>query len=114
MWRERDRPQCQGSETRRVFRRTPGRLSRLPGRGRACDMKARRPQIRDLGLVHRLRDDEDAEEIQKPLEWALIRRLFTYAEPVQRKLNVLLVLSTIRAAQLPAFLWITSLLIRGP
>ncbi len=76
--------------------------------------KEARRQIRDLGLVHRVRGDEEDEEIQQPLEWALIRRLFTYAAPVRRKLNLLLVLSTIRAAQLPAFLWITSLLINGP
>ncbi|MSU72950.1 MAG: ABC transporter ATP-binding protein [Opitutus sp.] len=73
-----------------------------------------RPEIRDLGLVRRFRDDEDDEEIQKPLEWSLIRRLFTYATPVQGKLNALLVMSIIRSAQLPAFLWITSLIIRGP
>ena len=72
------------------------------------------PAIRDLGLVRRPRDEEDDETIQQPLEWSLIRRLFTYARPVQRKLNALVVMSAIRSAQLPAFLWITSLMIRGP
>ena len=72
------------------------------------------PPIRDLGLVRRVRDEEDDEELQKPLEWSLIRRLFTYATPVQGKLNALVVMSVIRSAQLPAFLWITSLIIRGP
>jgi ATP-binding cassette subfamily B protein len=71
-------------------------------------------EIRDLGLIRRLRDDEDEEILQQPLEWSLIRRLFTYAAPVRRKLNALIILSAIRAAQLPAFLWITSLLITGP
>ena len=41
-------------------------------------------QIKDLGLVRRVRDDED-EELQKPLEWGLIRRLFTYTRPIQAK-----------------------------
>jgi ATP-binding cassette subfamily B protein len=79
-------------------------------------MKLPKPpdEMRDVGLVRRLRDDDDDEEIQKPLEWSLIRRLFTYAKPVQRKLTLLIVMSTIRAAQIPAFLWITSLMIRGP
>jgi ABC-type multidrug transport system fused ATPase/permease subunit len=72
-------------------------------------------EIRDLGLVRRLRDDEDDDlEIQRPLEWSLIRRMFTYAAPVKGKLNALIVMSLIRSAQLPAFLWIASLLIRGP
>jgi hypothetical protein len=31
-------------------------------------------EVRDLGLVRRLRDEDDEEEIQKPLEWSLIRR----------------------------------------
>ena len=60
-------------------------------------------EIRDLGLVRRARDDDEEDEIQKPLEWSLIRRLFTYAAPVKRKLTALGVLTVIRAAQLPAF-----------
>ena len=71
-------------------------------------------EVRDLGLVRRVRDDEDDEEIQKPLEWSLIRRLFTYAAPVKRKLTALTVMTLIRSAQLPAFAWLTSLIINGP
>lgn len=70
--------------------------------------------VRDLGLIRRVRDDDEEEEIQKPLEWSLIRRLFTYAKPVQRKLTILAIMSLVRAAQLPAFMWITSLIIDGP
>jgi ATP-binding cassette subfamily B protein len=70
--------------------------------------------VRDLGLVRRIRDDDEAEEIQKPLEWSLIRRMFGYAAPVKRKLTALTVLSVVRAAQLPAFAWITALIINGP
>ncbi|HEY0863018.1 MAG TPA: ABC transporter ATP-binding protein [Lacunisphaera sp.] len=55
----------------------------------------------DVGLVRRVRDDED-EELQKPLEWGLIRRLFTYTAPIKLDVWVLIVLSVIRSAQLPA------------
>jgi ATP-binding cassette subfamily B protein len=72
------------------------------------------PEIRDLGLVHRVRDEDDDIEVQKPLEWSLIRRLFTYAKPVKRKLTALGVLTVIRAAQLPALVWIATLIIKGP
>jgi ATP-binding cassette subfamily B protein len=72
------------------------------------------PEVADLGLIRRLRDDEEELEIQKPLEWSLIRRLFKYAKPVQRKLTALSVMTAIRSAQLPAFAWITALIINGP
>ena len=77
-------------------------------------MKPRRPAVRDLGLVRRLRDEDEDEEVLKPLEWGLIRRLFRYAAPVRRKLNRLIVLSVIRSAQLPALMWLASLIISGP
>lgn len=71
-------------------------------------------ESRDLGLVRRVRDEDDDEEVQKPLEWSLIRRMFTYAAPVQGKVTALGILSVIRAAQLPAFVWIVTLVIKGP
>jgi ATP-binding cassette subfamily B protein len=72
------------------------------------------PEFRDLGLIRRVRDDEEENEIQQPLEWSLIRRLFTYAAPVRRKVTALTVLTVIRSAQLPAFAWLTALIINGP
>jgi len=71
-------------------------------------------ESREVGLVRRVRDEDDDEEIQQPLEWSLIRRLFTYAAPVRRKVTALSVLTVIRAAQLPAFAWLTALVINGP
>jgi hypothetical protein len=56
-------------------------------------------EARDLGLVRRIRDDEEDDEIQKPLEWSLIRRMFVYV---------------IRAAQLPALVWLATVIIKGP
>ena len=70
-------------------------------------------EMREVGLVRRLADDE-IEEVQKPLEWSLIRRMFAYAEPHRRKLTALTILSIIRAAQLPALVWISTLIIKGP
>jgi ATP-binding cassette subfamily B protein len=72
------------------------------------------PEIREFGLVRRVRDDEEDEEIQRPLEWSLIRRLFTYAAPVKKKVTALSVMTLIRAAQLPALAWFTALIIKGP
>ena len=70
-------------------------------------------KIKELGLVRRVREDED-EEMQKPLEWGLIRRLFTYTAPIKGKVTVLIILTLIRSAQLPALGWVMSLIIKGP
>ncbi|MBL9189597.1 MAG: ABC transporter ATP-binding protein [Opitutaceae bacterium] len=73
-----------------------------------------RPVERDVGLVRRVREDDEEEIIQKPLEWSLIRRLFNYTAPVKGKLTALSVTSLVRAAQLPAFVWLATLIIKGP
>jgi len=67
-----------------------------------------------LTLVHRLRDEEDDEEQFKPLEWGLIRRLFTYTAPIKGKVTTLVVMTLVRAAQLPALGWAMALIIKGP
>ncbi|HVZ64075.1 MAG TPA: ABC transporter ATP-binding protein [Lacunisphaera sp.] len=71
-------------------------------------------QIRDIGLVRRPRDDDEDEELQRPLEWGLIRRLFTYTAPIKGKVAALGFLTLIRSAQLPALGWVMSLIIKGP
>jgi ATP-binding cassette subfamily B protein len=70
-------------------------------------------KVRDVGLVRRVRDDED-EELQKPLEWGLITRLLSYSRPVRRKRNWLFVLTLVRSAQLPALVWAGAAIISGP
>jgi ATP-binding cassette subfamily B protein len=77
-------------------------MSAGPGRGR------------DLILVQRVRGEDDDEEQFKPLDWGLIRRLLTYTRPVRRKLAIMLALTVIRSAQLPALVLITALTIKGP
>jgi ATP-binding cassette subfamily B protein len=69
---------------------------------------------RNVLLVHRVRDEDDDEEQFKPLEWGLIRRMLSYARPVKGKLSVMVVLTVIRAAQLPGLVWVTALVIKGP
>lgn len=68
----------------------------------------------NLSIIQREKDAEDNEELQKPLDWKLIRRLLTYTRPVRAKLVALVVLSLIRSAQLPALVWLSSLIISGP
>jgi ATP-binding cassette subfamily B protein len=67
----------------------------------------------NLLIVRRPREDEDEEQF-KPLEWSLIRRLIGYTRPVASKRNWLIVLTLIRSAQLPALVWISTLVIKGP
>lgn len=66
-----------------------------------------------LLVVPRSRDDED-DELLKPLEWGLMRRLFSYTRAVTAKRNWLIVLTIIRSAQLPAFSWLMAEIITGP
>jgi len=72
------------------------------------------PPGKPATLIQSLRDDDDDEEQFKPLEWGLVRRLFTYTAPIKGKVTALCILSVIRAAQLPAFAWVISLVINGP
>ncbi|MSU70371.1 MAG: ABC transporter ATP-binding protein [Opitutaceae bacterium] len=71
-------------------------------------------KIRELGLVRRIRDEDEEEHQFKPLEWGLIRRLLTYTHPVRRKRNLLLVFTVIRSAQLAALVWASATIISGP
>jgi ATP-binding cassette subfamily B protein len=67
-----------------------------------------------LTLIRNVRDEDYDEEQFKPLEWGLLRRLFSYAAPVRRKLRALIILSTIRSMQLPALVLVATLVIAGP
>jgi len=77
-------------------------------------MSSGRQRGRDLLLVHRVRDEDDDDEQFKPLDWHLVVRILRYARPVRRKLAILLALTAIRAAQLPALVWLTAWVIKGP
>lgn len=77
-------------------------------------MSTAKPRGRDLLLVHRVRDEDDDDEQFKPLDWRMAIRLLRYARPVRRKFILLLALTAIRAAQLPALVWLTASVIKGP
>jgi ATP-binding cassette subfamily B protein len=71
-------------------------------------------RVRSLLLVHRARDEDDDEEQFKPLDWNLIRRVLGYTSPVRRKMAIMVGLTVIRSAQLPALVYITARVIKGP
>jgi ATP-binding cassette subfamily B protein len=77
-------------------------------------MSAERGRGRDLILVQRVRDEDDDEEQFKPLDWRLVRRLLVYTGPVKGKFWAMVVLTAVRAAQLPALAWLSATIIAGP
>jgi ATP-binding cassette, subfamily B, bacterial len=62
----------------------------------------------------RLEKHEVSEADMRPLELALIRRLFSYTKPYAEKRNWLVFLVVLRALQLPALTWIIAAVIKGP
>jgi hypothetical protein len=58
--------------------------------------------------------DEDQEDRQKPLQFALIARLFSWTRPYARKRNTLFFLVICRSIQLPALAWMIAAIIGGP
>ncbi len=65
-------------------------------------------------LTQRAVDEEDNEPQMKPLEWGLFLRLWSYTSAHKSHRNWLLVLTVLRAVQLPAIVWMSSRLIAGP
>ncbi len=70
-----------------------------------------RPTLK-LTQVVRSPDDEELE--RRPLEWQLIRRLFTYARPYRGTCIALAALTVVRSAQLPLLVWALGAVIGGP
>jgi len=58
--------------------------------------------------------EEEAEAQFRPLQWNLIRRLFSYTGPVKKKMRLLVMLVVCRAGLLPAMVYISSSIISGP
>jgi ATP-binding cassette subfamily B protein len=56
----------------------------------------------------------DGEAEARPLSLAIIRRLMTYTRPYALKRNVLLLITVIRACQLPALAWLLGWTMSGP
>jgi ATP-binding cassette subfamily B protein len=57
---------------------------------------------------------DDAESGQAPLQWSLVRRVFSYTRPYRARRNWLFVLTLLRGAQLPAMAWMIAQTINGP
>ncbi len=70
--------------------------------------------LRDFMITHRPAVDEDDDMAMRPLDWNLIRRMFSYAVEVKSRVRALVVLTLIRSIQLPALTWVVSLVIVGP
>jgi len=51
---------------------------------------------------------------QRPLDWALAKRMFAYTRPHARLRNMLLTLVVLRALQLPAVAWAIGFVVSGP
>ena len=74
--------------------------------------RRRRSQLK-LTQVIRPHDEEDDVE-RRPLEWGLIRRLFSYAAPYRSLVIWLIILVVVRSIQLPLLTWTIARVIGGP
>ena len=72
------------------------------------------PPAPDLPVLTRRDADEENEAQFKPLEWGLIRRLWTYTRVARGKRNWLVALTLIRSAQISLLTWTMALIIGGP
>lgn len=68
----------------------------------------------DMLVLTRRDADEEDEAAFKPLEWGLIRRLWTYTRAARAKRNWLVALTVLRSAQISLLAWTTALIIGGP
>src|SRR5512143_4214006 len=68
-----------------------------------------------LKLLTRVRRDPcEQEPRERPLEFRLIRRLFSYTTPHRRTRNWLLLMVCIRSVQLPTMAYVLTRIINGP
>ena len=76
-------------------------------------MKEHAVKTGDITVVER--SPEEIEEAHfRPLQWSLIRRLFSYTGPVKSKTRWLIVIVMLRPLQLSAMIWASSRIIAGP
>ncbi len=61
-----------------------------------------------------VRREDDEEQRHAPLQWKLIRRLWTYTRPHARLRNTLLLCVVLRGIQLPMLAWALAAVINGP
>lgn len=73
-----------------------------------------RPRQRRASAAERGRLSIAPEPDQQPLDFALVRRIFSYTKPYRRLRNGLLGLVILRSAQLPLVTWAIAKVISGP
>ncbi len=76
-------------------------------------MKNNAIKDRNITVVEKTREEENEAQF-RPLQWSLIRRLFTYTAPVKTKTRWLVALVLFRACLLPTMVFISSRIISGP
>jgi hypothetical protein len=99
-------------------------LDRLEGEGRVVFTYRDNPNgsaraiagIVDREVLDRLKREQGEvdERDQAPLSFALIRRLFSFTAPYQRKMRWLMFLVLARAVQMPVLAWAVGAIISGP
>jgi ATP-binding cassette, subfamily B, bacterial len=71
--------------------------------------------MKHASITHIRRELDDEDDIhQRPLEFGLMVRLFSYTRPYRRKRNWLLALVILRSIQLPTLAWMIGEVISGP
>lgn len=76
-------------------------------------MKETAVKDKNITVVEKTREEQ--QEVQfRPLQWGLIRRLFSYTGPVKTKTRVLIGLALLRAMLLPTLIFVSSRIISGP
>ncbi len=67
-----------------------------------------------IRTLTRLSPREEREDDQRPLDFRLIARLFSYTRPYAARRNWLLVWVIVRSIQLPSLTWVIAAVINGP
>jgi ATP-binding cassette subfamily B protein len=57
---------------------------------------------------------QEREVTQRPLDWKIVRRIFSYTTPYAKKRNALFGLVLLRAIQIPILSWVVASLVSGP
>lgn len=71
-------------------------------------------KAQSLAITQVRRAPDEIEANVRPLDFGIIRRLFSYTHAYPRKRNTLLVFALIRAIQLPTMAWAIGAVINGP
>jgi ATP-binding cassette subfamily B protein len=80
----------------------PKEASPLQAAGPATERTQRRVSLPSLV---RIDPQRDREVTHRPIDWTLLRRLWAFTRPYSAKRNTLVVLTVIRALQMPALAW---------